>query len=626
MTNRSLLTFATIVALLPCAWPASADAAVKDQIYDPSCVSRIEITAPEQSIVNLNADPKGEYQPATMTFDLCGQGTQVYGPSAVTMRLKGSGSFRTLDKKAAFKVKMPTGSRIDGLKSFTLNNMVQDPSMMHEVFAYDVYRAVGLKAVRTGYATVTLNGALYGLYVNIETPDERFLAANFSSTQHFYEAPDWTKGFGTFSSRDVLPGSVANFEIQAGSESSRSDLEALAAISELASDDDWWAAFQQKFSVEKVLRFWAAGRYLGDDDNYDAHVNNYFLHSDSAGVFHFLPWGADRSFRIAPPLDPDTSNGVVFQRCLSNPACRAAYRVQLGVIAEQAVALDLVGKAHQLQTVIAAEVAADPRKEMTVYEQCAAANVTIDHLVNREALWASTFRDPLSGIVSAQSSTRLDCPAPPVVDPPPPPPPATTPAEPQTEPQVPAALPAVSINAGAAFTRTQRVKLSLSWPLGATAAEVSNDAQFLSARKIEKTSEVEWDLIGSGRSSRPRNVYVRFTGPDGPVGSVVSDSIMLDLTVPELTEITVRRLGPVVRRVRSGDERRKNFLLSATANDTVSGVESVQIRTFRGREPQTRSYTPRGRLELVTSARVAYVRAVDRAGNKSVWAPILLTG
>lgn len=620
--NRSLLTLAAAVALSLCAPIAPAGAAIKDQIYDPACVSRIELTAPEQSIANLYADPKGEYQPATMTFDLCGQGTQVYGPSAVTMRLKGSGSFRSLDKKAAFKVKMPSGSRIDGLKSFTLNNMVQDPSMIHEVLAYDVYRAVGLKAVRTGFATVALNGALYGLYLNVETPDERFLAANFASTQHFYEAPDWTKGFGTFSSRDVLPDAVANFEIQAGSESTRSDLESLAAISELASDADWWTAFQQSYAVEKVLRFWAAGRFLGDLDNYGANVNNYFLHSDAAGVFHFLPWGTDQSLQSAPPLDGDTSNGAVFQRCLNHPQCRAAYRAELNTVAEQAIALDLVSKAHQLQTVIAANVAADPRKETTVFAQCAAADLTIGRLVDREALWASTFRDPLSGIVSAQSSTRLDCPQPPVVDPPPAPDP--TPAEPQL--QAPIILPAVTINAAASFTRNRHVSLSLAWPPGATAAEVSNDAQFSSARKIEKTAELEWDLVGSGRSSRPRIVYVRFAGPDGPVGFPVSDSIMLDLTVPQLTELSVRRFGLVTRRDRPGDERRRNFLLGVTAADTVSGVGNVQIRTFRGRDPQTRSYSPRGRVELVTSARVAFVRAVDRAGNKGAWTPVSLAG
>ncbi len=622
--NRSLLTLATAVALLLCAPSTPAGAAIKDQIYDPACVSRIELTAPEQSIANLYADPKGEYQPATMTFDLCGRGTQVYGPSAVTMRLKGSGSFRSLDKKAAFKVKMPSGSRIDGLKSFTLNNMVQDSSMIHEVLAYDVYRAVGLKAVRTGYATVTLNGALYGLYVNVETPDERFLAANFASTQHFYEAPDWTKGFGTLSSRDVLPDAVANFEIQAGSESTRSDLESLAAISELASDDDWWTAFQQSYAIEKVLRFWAAGRFLGDPDNYDSYVNNYFLHSDATGVFHFLPWGTDQSFRFAPPLDADTSNGAVFQRCLNHPQCRAAYRAELSTVAEQVIALDLVSRAHQLQSVIAADMVADPRKEMTVYAQCAAADLTIGHLIDREALWASSFRDPLSGIVSAQSSTRLDCPQPPVVDPPTAPDP--TPAEPRPQPQAPTVLPTVTINAAAAFTRSRHATLSLTWPSDATRAEVSNDAKFSSARKVEKSVQMAWDLVGSGRSSNPRNVYVRFFGPDGPVGTTVSDSIMLDLTTPQLTGVSVRRLGPVTRRERAGDERRRNFLLGVAAADTVSGVESVQIRTFRGRDPQTRSYSPRGRLELITAARVAYVRAVDRAGNKGAWTLVSLAG
>ena len=48
------------------------------------------------------------------------------------MRLKGQASFRPLGKKAAFKVKFPEANRLLGLKSMTLNNMVQDASMVHE--------------------------------------------------------------------------------------------------------------------------------------------------------------------------------------------------------------------------------------------------------------------------------------------------------------------------------------------------------------------------------------------------------------------------------------------------------------------------------------------------------------
>ena len=64
-----------------------------------------------------------------------------------------------------------SGQRFFGLKTLTLNNMVQDPSMIHELLAYKVFRSAGVAAPRTGYAYLRVNGADYGVYLNIETLD-----------------------------------------------------------------------------------------------------------------------------------------------------------------------------------------------------------------------------------------------------------------------------------------------------------------------------------------------------------------------------------------------------------------------------------------------------------------------
>ena len=88
-------------------------------------------------------------------------------------------------RKAAFKLKLAhtvKGQRFLGLKTLTLNNMVQDPSMVHELLAYEAFRAVGIPAPRTGYAFVRVNGADYGVYLNVETLDDVSLPRWFSST------------------------------------------------------------------------------------------------------------------------------------------------------------------------------------------------------------------------------------------------------------------------------------------------------------------------------------------------------------------------------------------------------------------------------------------------------------
>ena len=96
-------------------------------------------------------------------------GGTTYGPLSVTLKLKGNSSFRDLDHKAAFKIKLAKGQPLLGLKKLTLNNMVQDGSMVHETLAYQTFRAAGVPAPRTGYAFVRVNGEPYGVYLNLET-------------------------------------------------------------------------------------------------------------------------------------------------------------------------------------------------------------------------------------------------------------------------------------------------------------------------------------------------------------------------------------------------------------------------------------------------------------------------
>ncbi|MGH2906481.1 MAG: CotH kinase family protein [Solirubrobacterales bacterium] len=499
---------AACVALMLAASPAAAT--IQDRVFEPSCVAKIDITAPPQSITNLYADPKGAYQPATMTFDVCGNGTEIYGPLNVTFRLKGNGSFRTLDGKAAFKVKMPSGNRIDGLKSLTLNNMVQDPSSMREALAYEAYRAIGVAAPRAGYAVVKLNGLDYGLHVNVETLDERFTAEHFPSTQHLYESPDWPL-FPEKSQRDILPANVPNYQVEQGSTSSRSDLEALAGISQIFGPDEWWTAFQQKFNAEKVLRYWAAEAYLGDSDDFTNGVNNFYLQSNAAGVFEFLPWGRDHSLTLtrtlSPQLDDPSSASAVADRCFKYAPCFAAYRSQRAYVSETIIGLDLVSRARQIESAIKQSVSEDTRRPVDELAQCEAANADIGFLVTREMLWAAWYRGP--NIASIQSSQPIAC----------------RPPEPDVPPATPELGHSVSINGGAHKTRSRRVSLSISWPSGVVAASVSNDAGFARSRAFAPSSTIKWTLAKPRGPRRIGKVYVRFLAEDGTLLAAAHDAI-----------------------------------------------------------------------------------------------------
>jgi CotH kinase protein len=347
MGSRAVLAWAGLTALvalgLVALAPPWAQADEAAPIYDPSSVAVIELAMPQSSMEALEADPPSdEYQPGTFSLAL-GDGTpngvgELSPPLEVGIRLKGShGSFRPLaDHKAGFKIKLNfvKGRKFLGLKKLTLNNMVQDPSMVHETLSYELFRAMGLPAPRTGYAYVRLNGVDYGVYLNLEAYDDISLPRWFGSTRHLYEAD----APGT----DVVPGGAEDFEVDEGDDEDLADLEALiAAVA--GGPGDWSDGIDPVADLVQMTRAWAVERYVGHWDGYagtatPSRPNNYYLHSDGAGRFSMLPWGTDQTWGSPSEFD-EAAGGLLVNRCFADSDCWALYVDALADLPAQVAAL-----------------------------------------------------------------------------------------------------------------------------------------------------------------------------------------------------------------------------------------------------------------------------------------------
>jgi hypothetical protein len=324
-------------------------------LFDPYAVVEIDLQLPQESIDALAADPE-EYTDGTFSLRTTG-GT--YGPLGVGVRLKGGlGSFRPLEGKAAFKLKFNhsvSGQRFLGLKKLTLNNMVQDHSMIHEVLAYRAFRELGVPASRTGYAFVRVNGSAYGVYVNVETLDDVSLPRAFPSTGHLYEGE-----YGA----DVVAGDAGLFEVDEGDESDLGDLETLiSTVNE--GTGDWSERVAAVADLEEMTRMWAVENYIGHWDGYagnetSLHPNNYYLHADGTGYFSMLPWGTDQAWTRRLLFDAD--GGELFDRCLSDASCAEMYGEAVRETNEAITALDLRTEAQSLAAMLAPWQAMDPRQ------------------------------------------------------------------------------------------------------------------------------------------------------------------------------------------------------------------------------------------------------------------------
>jgi CotH kinase protein len=333
-------------ALLALALAAPAAMAVggpADWMYEPTSIAEVHLELPPASIEALEAEPK-EYVEGTFalaeTDGTPGTAAAFSAPLTVGIELKGNlGSLRSVNEKAAFKIKFDKfveGQRFLGLEKMTLNNMVQDPSMLHEATTYEAFHDMGVPAPHVGYVYLTVNGKSYGLHLNIETQDAQSLENEFgtpftSPPQHLYAGE-----YGADVSTEPLPIKTSEkkweaLEVAEGKKKEKGDLEALLAAAE-ATTPPFAERMASVADLTEMTKDWLVEKYVGNWDGYAGqgpdyyHPNNYYLYSDTAGRFQMMPWGTDQTWQSDQHLNFGSGGGVLFGDCMADTAgCRESY-------------------------------------------------------------------------------------------------------------------------------------------------------------------------------------------------------------------------------------------------------------------------------------------------------------
>ena len=382
MRRPALGVLATAVGLaLVMSTSAQAIEPIGDEaaaIYRPDAVDVVYLTISPASEAALNLDPE-EYVAGTFSFAETDGSPDGVGtastPVPASIRLKGQlGSKRSLAQKAAFKVKFKKADAVLGLRKLTLNNMVQDPSSIHEALTYRAFRLAGVPASRTGYAYVYVNGVDYGLHLNVENVDDLATAKRIGGFKHVYEGAYGSDvETGPSPSASEVTEAAERFEIDEGDDD-LGDLEALIVAVDSAQVGDWSRRVEAFADLKEMTRMWAVEKYIGHWDGYAGveggyWPNNYYLQSDAEGWFRMLPWGVDQTWVDRLSFDGDA--GVLFDRCLADAGCAEMYRRSLREARDAIVAADLEGMADDLRTLLQPWIAkeqANSRKEHSLQE------------------------------------------------------------------------------------------------------------------------------------------------------------------------------------------------------------------------------------------------------------------
>jgi spore coat protein CotH len=345
-------------------------------VFDHGRINRIELSLSADAEEILRSDrpfssPKKEVRAEAIIDD------ELVGD--VGVRLRGRlGSFQSYDNKPKWQIDFNefSGERFHELEAISLNNAAEDCAMVKEALAYAAYEAVSGISSRTGFAQLFVNGADYGLYMVLETQDDRWLDRledqgligdeDGNLYDGSYTSASWWPVWVDFGGRrDTL------FDLEEGVDIGWADVanisEAIQAGEELGHMS---TTLERAVDWDQVLAHLVADRWLGNGDSYSSGPNNYRVYFEPGAPMIMAPWDQGNSFDVPSEgsrwLNPSNALGG---SCRADADCAARWDATRFELAELLAAMDWQGHLDDLVTLTREGADGDPRGDCSVAER-----------------------------------------------------------------------------------------------------------------------------------------------------------------------------------------------------------------------------------------------------------------
>lgn len=315
--------------------------------------------------------------------------TEQYSPCSVVIdgeafknvgiRGKGNTSLSSVasmnSERYSFKVEFDQydgGKSYYGLDKLSLNNLIQDNTLMKDYLSYRLMAAAGAAAPLCSYVWITVNGEAWGLYLAVEAVEESFLLRNYGSNYGELYKPDsmgmgggrgngmefdmeqfrqqeqtgsarmqdtrttdrepfgqngfgGIGGFGGMGSAqtklqyiDDDPDSYSTIFESAKTQVTSADQKRLIqSLKTLSGGGD----VSRVVAVEEVIAYFAAHNFVCNGDSYTGSmIHNYYLYEQD-GRLSMLPWdynlafgafdqGSSATDTVNTPIDTPVSGGI----------------------------------------------------------------------------------------------------------------------------------------------------------------------------------------------------------------------------------------------------------------------------------------------------------------------------
>jgi len=362
--SRSKLAWglASALALLV---PGAAGAA--DAIFDQSRLHecKLDLDPADWSALRANFTTN-QYYAANLTVD--GESVKQVG-----IRSRGAGS--RSGEKPGLKVdtnKYVSGQEFHGYKSLVLDNVTQDPSMMRELLANNVFESVGIPYSQIAFCRLTVNSEFWGLYTIIEPVSKPFLKMRLGEDSgalfDYTYSGDYRFGYLGDSLTPYVP---LPFSPDTNADHLDSGLADFIKAINQTPQSGYAAAMESYIDVKKFLTYVAVENACAEYDGFVGQfgMNNFYLYQyGNQKKFTFIPWDKDTSFQAAEwPVQQRMDTNEFTKRLMLDPAMKSYYESEVKRIASNYVTTAFLGtKVDQFANLIRASVTADTHKPFSV--------------------------------------------------------------------------------------------------------------------------------------------------------------------------------------------------------------------------------------------------------------------
>ncbi|SEN24457.1 spore coat protein H [Mesobacillus persicus] len=199
-------------------------------------------------------------------------------------------------EKKSYNIQFYNPPRYQRAKEIHLNAEFNDPSLIRNKLSLDFFSEIGCLSPESKHVFLGLNGKAHGVYLELESVDEHFLAKRKLPTGSIYYAINGNANFSlkSGSNKGTKKSLVSGYQKKVGNRKDDRYLKEMIFKINTISKAEFGREVEKVVNVEKYLR-WLAGVVL--TQNYDGFVHNYALYRNGdSGRFEMIPWDYDATW------------------------------------------------------------------------------------------------------------------------------------------------------------------------------------------------------------------------------------------------------------------------------------------------------------------------------------------